>query len=350
MQKDMHFFGVYALARAAGFDPKSAEVIAHSSQFVDDALEDAVVQVPDRPSVLPLMTSHRPTDYANVMSTEQWNVWVTFHFLPGAYPKDGTFQEKMTCQMDSLPAQTVLQYVLDNADKRYVLYLAGIALHVYADTFSHHGFIGFNSSSNRVDRDSIKANCSSPSIKSYVLTKLEAVYARFVGTIAEVLPIGHGAVEDLPDRPYLNWSYKCTHNSPVIQRNNPADYLEACEKMYEFLVRLLDACNLPSKVTPTDWLELKEKVASILGNEGRLEDRIDLWLKALSDNTLASQAQEDGVVWYSSETWNSAGIVHDLGYPGAPTCCDATLFLEAAWEYRTFVRQILLPQYGLLAF
>ena len=37
MQIDMHFYGVYAMARAAGLDPKTARIIAHASQFVDDA-------------------------------------------------------------------------------------------------------------------------------------------------------------------------------------------------------------------------------------------------------------------------------------------------------------------------
>ena len=40
MQKDMHFYGVYAMARAAGIKPDSAYTIAYASQFVDDALED----------------------------------------------------------------------------------------------------------------------------------------------------------------------------------------------------------------------------------------------------------------------------------------------------------------------
>ena len=40
MQIDMHFYGVYAMARAAGLDPVTAETIANASQFVDDAVDD----------------------------------------------------------------------------------------------------------------------------------------------------------------------------------------------------------------------------------------------------------------------------------------------------------------------
>ena len=39
MQIDMHFYGIYALARAAGIKPDSAHTIAYASQFVDDALD-----------------------------------------------------------------------------------------------------------------------------------------------------------------------------------------------------------------------------------------------------------------------------------------------------------------------
>ena len=34
MQIDMHFYGVYAMARAAGLDPETARTVAQASQFV----------------------------------------------------------------------------------------------------------------------------------------------------------------------------------------------------------------------------------------------------------------------------------------------------------------------------
>ncbi len=36
MQIDMHYYGVYTLARAAGVNREAAEVIATVAQFVDD--------------------------------------------------------------------------------------------------------------------------------------------------------------------------------------------------------------------------------------------------------------------------------------------------------------------------
>ena len=37
MQIDMHYYGVYAMARLAGLRPKAAGTIATASQYVDDA-------------------------------------------------------------------------------------------------------------------------------------------------------------------------------------------------------------------------------------------------------------------------------------------------------------------------
>ena len=43
MQKDMHYYGTYTLARTAGITPEVAEIIATASQFVDDNVEDGSI-------------------------------------------------------------------------------------------------------------------------------------------------------------------------------------------------------------------------------------------------------------------------------------------------------------------
>ena len=37
MQSDMHYFGTYCIARAAGIKKSAAQKIAYASQFVDDS-------------------------------------------------------------------------------------------------------------------------------------------------------------------------------------------------------------------------------------------------------------------------------------------------------------------------
>jgi len=97
MQIDMHFYGTYALARAAGIKPDSAHTIAYASQFVDDALEGEVNVLENHKAVFPIITSHKPMDYQNAMLRDQWKVWVPFHFLPGNLKTGKSFYEKMQC-------------------------------------------------------------------------------------------------------------------------------------------------------------------------------------------------------------------------------------------------------------
>ena len=97
MQIDMHFYGIYALARAAGIKPDSAHTIAYASQFVDDALDGEVNVLKNHKAVFPIITSHKPMDYQNAMFRDQWKVWVPFHFLPGNLKNGRSFYEKMQC-------------------------------------------------------------------------------------------------------------------------------------------------------------------------------------------------------------------------------------------------------------
>ena len=113
MQIDMHFYGVYALSRAAGIKPEIAKKIAYASQFVDDAIEDEAIEIEDKKAVLPTTTSHKPLDYQNTLSGDQWKVWVPFHFIPGNDENAKTFTEKMVCQKNSIPSQIIQEHVLE---------------------------------------------------------------------------------------------------------------------------------------------------------------------------------------------------------------------------------------------
>jgi len=137
MQEDMHFYGVYALSRAAGIRPETAKIIAYASQFVDDAIDDGAISLSNEKAILPIMTSHKPIDYTNTIPGDQWRVWMPFHFLPGNHSESGSFIEKLICRKDSDPAKKMLAHALDRWNQLYWPHLIGITAHVYADTFSH---------------------------------------------------------------------------------------------------------------------------------------------------------------------------------------------------------------------
>ena len=157
MDIDMHLYGVYALARAAGIKDNTAWDIAYCSQFVDDSVEDEDVVIEDDFALLPAMTSHAALDLKNAERGDQWKVWLPFHFLPGNEPENGTFLQRLTCRKNSKVAQKMVADALDEKNRRLWPHLIGVTAHVYADTFAHYGFVGIGSSANKVKTASVKS-------------------------------------------------------------------------------------------------------------------------------------------------------------------------------------------------
>lgn len=355
MQKDMHFYGVYALARAAGIKPQAALTIAHASQFVDDALEGKEVVLSDRPmAILPVMTSHRPIDYQNALPGEQWKVWTAFHFLPGNRPQDTVFHERMICAKDSGPARAMLGWALSHAREPYGPHLAGIAAHAYADTFSHWGFLGLNSLWNNVRSDSIKIDCSSPSLRHYLWTKFDQFRMRALGSLAEAMPVGHGSVGTFPDRPYLSWRFDYEGSPRTLERRtayrkNIDDFHEACEKLYGFFRRYAQANPGHAEGQGTGWGSIQGRVRDILRAERPEQGRIDAWLKAVGSGDLFRAVKADKSLSYSDSAWSPKLISSSSLFSGNPLSSDAFLFIKSASLYQGYIINDLLPSQGLLA-
>ena len=158
MQEDMHYYGTYALARAAGLVVKDAQIIAYAAQFVDDATDTHSVVHEDDGMMASVNTAHRSgTILKNQLfdHAKQRSVWVPFHFFPGN--EGETLAEKLLCVKDSQLARTMIDNHINHAvDSDYGLALMGVMAHVYADTFAHYGFSGMGSSYNEVDGESFQ--------------------------------------------------------------------------------------------------------------------------------------------------------------------------------------------------
>ncbi|HPO15208.1 MAG TPA: hypothetical protein PLI09_17325 [Candidatus Hydrogenedentes bacterium] len=351
MEKDMHFFAVYALARSTGFTPQNAAIVATASQFVDDAEEDKCTILGNGTAIPPMMTAHAVMDYRNISPDEQWNVWVPFHFLPGNIGPKNNFEQRMICQKDSALAQAVMNNAL-NFSGPSSLHLLGIAAHVYFDTFAHQGFAGFNSELNKVFNESIKPKPQSASIKAYLREKMENIRATIVGTFAEILPVGHGAVEHLPDRPYLKWEYKRKKGESPVIRDNPEDFTLACEKLHGYFCSYLaNHPTLPKTKSAKSWNDIKKFVRKLVAFEGKQEDRIDQWLGAIRSGNLFVTDNADVDVWYSAETWKRASTKEILSKNNWNIGnSDGSLYVQAALNHRDYVLRDLLPSLNLLAF
>ena len=154
MEKDFHYYLIYAVSKITGFE--KSDIIAFSSQFVDDNNEGQFF-IDDRPALFPEKIPANGGHYYPIMTQSlspkslnpyvQKYVYVPFHFLPG--DNSVVIDEKknpLSTTPGSLNARAILKKALDSEDP----YLLGIALHTYADTWSHQNFTGLQESWNSV--------------------------------------------------------------------------------------------------------------------------------------------------------------------------------------------------------
>nr|ABE69171.1 putative signal peptide protein [uncultured bacterium pFosLip] len=352
MQIDMHFYGVYALARAAGIKDSIAGKIAYASQFVDDSIDDDHIVLSDNRSIVPTMTSHKPIDYQNALPGDQWKVWIPFHFLPGYKGKN--FIDRLVCEKDSVPARNMLDYTLDSANASFWPHIIGIAAHVYADTFAHYGFIGISHDNNKVDEGTLSISPRhSSGIIRYMKAKYEEFKTRFISGFAEAIPVGHGAVGTYPDRPYLAWGYtyelrRDGSRKKKVSRDNLKDFLEGSKRLHEYFKRFaqLDPRHGDAG-SGKDWGKIKPAVHDILKTEGTKEKRIDKWLEHLEKGTFCKTTHADKKIKYDEGLWRPRRAELEHGKTAAIEKTDACRFIRAARRYRNFVLSELLPDIGL---
>ena len=165
----MHYYGTYAMARAAGLKKEVCETIATAAQFVDDNAEKESVEFRDGARLDVEATAHHTINVKNLDREDQRQIWVPFHFLPGN--EGDSYTQRLVCKKDSEIAQEVIKFNLSLLDQPFALPLVGITAHVYADTFSHYGFSGVSSRANKIVNDSIEFHSLDPKIEEYIKDK-----------------------------------------------------------------------------------------------------------------------------------------------------------------------------------
>ena len=124
MQLDMHYYGTYCMARAAGIRAEDAHIIAYAAQFVDDNAEDDTFILKDGARVDVLATAHHWNQISNVNLENQRLVWVPFHFLPGN--EGDEYTERLICRTDSGIAREMVDHSISLADRDFALELMGV--------------------------------------------------------------------------------------------------------------------------------------------------------------------------------------------------------------------------------
>ena len=171
MQKDMHYFGTYSMARAAGLKPEICQTIATAAEFVDDNGEEVKLPFEDGGRLDFVPTAHHMLDVKNIEDRDQRLVWLPFHFIPGN--KGETVSERLVCRKDSQVAREMVEHNLRKAgeDNSFGQHLAGITAHTYADTFSHYGFSGVSSRQNAIDFSSLELLNLEPEIEDHIASQ-----------------------------------------------------------------------------------------------------------------------------------------------------------------------------------
>lgn len=244
MQQDFHYNVIRILAEKAGFKPEEAQIIAYASQYVDDATEFSPIKLPEGINFHferlkdgefdPICSAHKGLQFlGDFKKSVQMKIYFSYHFLPPEI-YNGQEDYNYVTSPNSNFAKALMNKAIDNFDKKensreYNLIALGIAIHTYADTWSHQGFSGRKSSEeNNVQEIKIW--------KENQWQELSAVN-RFRNRL---LPeIGHAEAYHYPDLPYINWEYKKGEKGlKQVTRNNLDVFIDACENIYKYLSKV----------------------------------------------------------------------------------------------------------------
>lgn len=340
----MHFYATYALARAAGITPDTALIVAHAAQFVDDAIEGDPVMLDQGAFYVPIPSCHPLESSQNLNPTDQWHVWLPYHFLPGNIGR--TPHERLVCRRganDNMAANGIIELAMKHAKSRFGPHLLGIVTHVLQDTYSHAGFIGISSDYNDVSVPSIDiGSITDPELldeKTSILNDL----------VQLVNAPGHAAVNRFPDYPYLRWSFEYEFGSDVcprapgekrVERDNQAEFAAACERLYGVYVQAAQAgiCG-PVSAPNKPYSEIAPIIREILSLESKRDARSQAWNDALRRTMFCDTEPDDNHIKYDELAWRAHSQGGDNLHPNA----DPVLFMQANHVYRCYIHSELLP-------
>ena len=159
MDREFHYFATGLIAKRAGFRERDAEIIARSSQFVDENTAALKVRDPENPERVYQNAISQTVDILRPQS-ELMRIYPLFHFLPGnpeaesARRSDGKMHV-----LNTTPDSDAAHELLDLACKAppdIRLYRIGVATHVFADTWAHQNFVGWHDSFNSMKLDLLR--------------------------------------------------------------------------------------------------------------------------------------------------------------------------------------------------
>jgi len=237
MNKDFHFGVVTILSRWAGFTKEEAGTVAYASQFVDELYFNGEITFDRGKNKAPFAYTYRQTvketDMTlslaeNKIDVSNRDAWVPFHFISGD-------KDMVTRRNNSVARKMITNAIVDaKANPKFALHRLGAALHSFADTWSHDGFIGIEDNHNSIWLNIF--DCPlwhiGDAAKSWALW--------------EVIWLGHTTLFSYPDYTYHNLTYHkrlykedgLTKDKDIrVARREPnyTWFIDAAEEIYKFL-------------------------------------------------------------------------------------------------------------------
>jgi len=277
MNIEFHYYLTKYLAIEAGFEEDEAEIIAYSSQYVDDNYIEYKIKI-SKDDYYENIT----TQFKDILTPEQKNLRrnILFHYLPGdpTSPKVRRKDGKMHVLMTTV-ASSHAQELFFESTKNEDLYGLGIASHMLADTFSHQNFIG---------SEEIMNSMNSPT-----------------GDLKRI--IGHSDAELKPDIPNLIWFDKRLIKK-YEEVNNKERLIFAANKLYS---NYLFLTSFPSK-----WNKVKKTINSLIIDEinetemnkiiPQQSSRINNYKKLLEDY--------DTITTYDPKSWLADAVEENVNF------------------------------------
>lgn len=277
MKIELHFYGIAVLARAGGFTEEEALTIAHASQYVDDSTECEPIQVGDL-IFEPVRTAHYGLEAYDW--SVQKRIYIPFHFLPARPIR------KPTDTFITEPGSTFAHMLWDTAcketDAASRLIRMGIALHTFADTWSHKWFSGRLNAEN--DVESIRVFHED----GWKRLKLENI-------VLDLMPqVGHTEAGSYPDQPFLRWKYRRNGTIRLAERNNCREFLQACRRIHGLLASADK--HAPAEIIP--WEALSSRIHGLLSDASHdSEKRCLRWRKRFAALFTNRSFEYDKLSW-----------------------------------------------------
>ena len=238
MDTEFHYWATGLIAKHAGFSEEEAQVIAYSSQYVDD--NDSEVNVFDEhidsePSYISQISQ---TMNILLPNNDLMKVYPIFHFIPGdqqdACPRLDGRKHPLNTTPDSSYARKIMQSSIKRAASKYMkgdlaaLYGLGICTHAYADTWAHQNFVGHLTDFNAIGKNLIP-------------------------------DIGHADAMHSPDWVGYKWNDARLTSSEI---NNKLRFITAARRIYQWFQEFLRSVG---KICVEQWQELESQLLKIFG-------------------------------------------------------------------------------------